>query len=249
MFPLLTSEPIYPPSKSTLQNDTKFLTNSRQGAELKENTRPRMVHHADTREQEPMSLTLKRKTIEINSKILPGTWLTRGGANPSPALGPPLPSATTLRWIKNSTLSWGYKWQPPSPSSWNITGTYEGSWGLLEYKNGNSRSPKLRKSSGDFVLELISTPTESKGVHNVKGMIMFYKVFDDEHKVGGVQIKVEGVYIWPFKQLRVAYRGKQDNLDVKIMLYPIHITRLDFSHPTIFKSLHGSRFGRGNTHL
>ncbi|KAK1388204.1 hypothetical protein POM88_016382 [Heracleum sosnowskyi] len=40
------------------------------------------------------------------------------------------------------------------------------------------------------------------------GMIMFYEVFDDEHKVGGVQIKVEGVYIWPFKQLRVAYRGK-----------------------------------------
>ncbi|KAK1370898.1 hypothetical protein POM88_036990 [Heracleum sosnowskyi] len=37
---------------------------------------------------------------------------------------------------------------------------------------------------------------------------MFYEVFDDEHKVGGVQIKVEGVYIWPFKQLRVAYRGK-----------------------------------------
>ncbi|KAK1375402.1 hypothetical protein POM88_031595 [Heracleum sosnowskyi] len=59
-----TSEPIYPPSKSTLQNDTKFLTNSRQGAEVKESTRPRMVHHADTREQEPMSLTLKRKTIE-----------------------------------------------------------------------------------------------------------------------------------------------------------------------------------------
>ncbi|KAK1358909.1 Transmembrane E3 ubiquitin-protein ligase 1 [Heracleum sosnowskyi] len=151
------------------------------------------------------------------------------------------PGATTLRSIKNSTLSWGYKWQPPSPSSWNITGTYEGSWGLLEYKNGNSRSPKLRKSSGDFVLELISTPTESKGVHNVKGMIMFYEVFDDEHKVGGVQIKVEGVYIWPFKQLRVAYRGKAGEFghEDHVISDPYHLIGLfssqDFQESTWVK--------------
>lgn len=36
-----------------------------------------------------------------------------------------------------------------------------------------------------------------------QGVIIFHDVFDNEHEVGGAQIKVEGVYIWPFRQLRM----------------------------------------------
>lgn len=42
-----------------------------------------------------------------------------------------------------------------------------------------------------------------------QGSVVFHDVFDNEHNVGGAQIKVEGVYIWPFRQLRlVANRYK-----------------------------------------
>ncbi|KAK1388878.1 hypothetical protein POM88_017056 [Heracleum sosnowskyi] len=60
------------------------------------------------------------------------------------------------------------EWQPASPLAWNITGTYEGSWGLLDYKNTNPRSPKIRESSGDSVIELIIAPTKVNGVHYVE---------------------------------------------------------------------------------
>lgn len=37
----------------------------------------------------------------------------------------------------------------------------------------------------------------------LQGVIIFHDVFDNEHNVGGAQIRVEGVYIWPFRQLRM----------------------------------------------
>ncbi|XP_063944310.1 uncharacterized protein At4g18490 isoform X6 [Daucus carota subsp. sativus] len=58
------SQTIHPPSKSTLQKNTKLVTNLRQGADLKENAEPRMAHHAEIREQATLSPTLKRKNIE-----------------------------------------------------------------------------------------------------------------------------------------------------------------------------------------
>lgn len=36
-----------------------------------------------------------------------------------------------------------------------------------------------------------------------QGVVIFHDVFDNEYNVGGSQIRVEGVYIWPFKQLRM----------------------------------------------
>ncbi|XP_063944305.1 uncharacterized protein At4g18490 isoform X2 [Daucus carota subsp. sativus] len=61
---LRKSQTIHPPSKSTLQKNTKLVTNLRQGADLKENAEPRMAHHAEIREQATLSPTLKRKNIE-----------------------------------------------------------------------------------------------------------------------------------------------------------------------------------------
>ncbi|XP_074331289.1 uncharacterized protein At4g18490-like isoform X1 [Apium graveolens] len=65
-----TGETIYPPSKLTRQKDTKLLTNSGQGAKLKENTRLTVANQTDTREQEPLNPTLKRKNIEETSANL-----------------------------------------------------------------------------------------------------------------------------------------------------------------------------------
>lgn len=37
----------------------------------------------------------------------------------------------------------------------------------------------------------------------LQGVIIFHDVFDNNHDIAGSQIKVEGVYIWPFRQLRM----------------------------------------------
>ncbi|XP_074361868.1 transmembrane E3 ubiquitin-protein ligase FLY2-like [Apium graveolens] len=116
------------------------------------------------------------------------------------------PLATAVQSIRNTTHSTDDQWQPTSPFDWNITGKYAGSWRLM---NPTESNPIIRKSSSDSVLELISTPTTSKGVYHVKGMVIFYKVFEDEHKVWGATIKIEGDYIWPLRLLRaVAYTEK-----------------------------------------
>ncbi|KAL8097180.1 hypothetical protein AgCh_030333 [Apium graveolens] len=66
------------------------------------------------------------------------------------------PLATAVQSIRNTTHSTDDQWQPTSPFDWNITGKYAGSWRLM---NPTESNPIIRKSSGDSVLELISTPT------------------------------------------------------------------------------------------
>jgi hypothetical protein len=53
------------------------------------------------------------------------------------------------------------------------------------------------------VVELVAVPTKITGVHYVQGVVVFHDVFDNEQNVGGAQINLEGVYIWPFRQLRL----------------------------------------------
>ncbi|OMO62768.1 Zinc finger, RING-type [Corchorus capsularis] len=123
-----------------------------------------------------------------------------------------------LRPIRERARSWGDEWlfvrkdeNELGPfHAWNITGTYRGAWKFLEPTNSSTKFSDFRKSAGDSVIELVSTPTKISGVHYVQGVIIFHDVFDNEHNVGGAQIRVEGVYIWPFRQLRmVANSGKE----------------------------------------
>ncbi|XP_059284582.1 transmembrane E3 ubiquitin-protein ligase FLY2 isoform X1 [Lycium ferocissimum] len=110
-------------------------------------------------------------------------------------------------------------------SAWNITGTFRGSWRFLDSKNSSSLFPDFKKSDGNSVLELISTPTKITGVHYVQGVIIFHDVFDNEH--GGAQIRVEGVYVWPFRQLRmVAHSSKEGEIgqeDDYLLSNPYHL--------------------------
>ncbi|KAE8075958.1 hypothetical protein FH972_014637 [Carpinus fangiana] len=140
-----------------------------------------------------------------------------------------------LRPLRERARSWGDEWlfvrkdeSELGPfSTWNITGTYRGTWKFLDSANGSSRFPDFRKSTGNSVIELVSTPTKITGVHYVQGVIIFHDVFDNEHNVGGAQIRVEGVYIWPFRQLRmVANSGKEGELsqeDDYLLSNPYHL--------------------------
>ncbi|XP_024461322.1 transmembrane E3 ubiquitin-protein ligase FLY1 isoform X2 [Populus trichocarpa] len=129
-----------------------------------------------------------------------------------------LQAVVGLRPLRERAQSWSDEWlfirkdeNDLGPfSMWNITGTYRGSWKFLDSANSSSMFPDFRKSNGDSVIELVSTPTKINGVHYVQGVIIFHDVFDNKHNAGGAQIRVEGVYIWPFRQLRmVANSGKE----------------------------------------
>ncbi|TVU39017.1 hypothetical protein EJB05_12418 [Eragrostis curvula] len=118
------------------------------------------------------------------------------------ALAPPL--AAALRPLRErvtsvgaaaSTGSWGDEHaffkrdeNDMSPYSWNITGTYKGSWSFAGASNSSSRFLEFVKSKGDSVLELLSTPTKISGVHYVQGSITFHDVIDNAHDRGVAQI-------------------------------------------------------------
>ncbi|KAJ4845602.1 Transmembrane E3 ubiquitin-protein ligase fly2 [Turnera subulata] len=167
----------------------------------------------------------KRCGLGLAFRVVFGLWF--GFSILRPVVG--------LRPLRERAQSWGDEWLyikkdendlgPFSP--WNITGTYRGTWKFLESANGSSRFPDFRKSDGDSVIELVSTPTKITGVHYVQGVIIFHDVFDNEHNVGGAQIRVEGVYIWPFRQLRmVANSGKEGEFNQDgdyILSNPYHL--------------------------
>ncbi|CAL9772218.1 unnamed protein product [Musa acuminata subsp. burmannicoides] len=88
-------------------------------------------------------------------------------------------------------------------SAWNITGTYKGRWNFVETTNGSSRLFDFRNSNGESVLELVSTSTKISGVHYVQGAVTFHDVFDSKHDHVFSKLRLEGVYIWPFRQLRM----------------------------------------------
>ncbi|KAJ7981488.1 transmembrane E3 ubiquitin-protein ligase 1-like [Quillaja saponaria] len=137
-------------------------------------------------------------------------------------------------------------------SQWNITGTYRGTWNFLETTNGSSRFPDIRKSSGNSIIELVSTPTKVTGVSYIQGAIIFHDVFDNEHNAGGAQIRVEGVYIWPFRQLRmVANRGKEGELTQEedyILSNPYHLLGV-FSSQVLQESLNDKMWRRNNSQV
>ncbi|CAM8995763.1 unnamed protein product [Rhodiola kirilowii] len=166
-----------------------------------------------------------RKGLGFLFRFLFGLWLGSGL----------LRTVSGLRPLRETTHSWGQEWlftgkdekESSSFSAWNITGTYRGNWKFLESTNKSSRFPDFRKSSGDSVIELVSTPTKITGVHYVQGVIIFHDVYDNEHEVGGAHIRVEGVYIWPFRQLRMVVdsgkEGEWGQEEDNILSNPYHL--------------------------
>ncbi|CAA6668683.1 unnamed protein product [Spirodela intermedia] len=81
----------------------------------------------------------------------------------------------------------------------NITGTYKGEWKLFDNANGSSRFFHFMKSHAKI-----------NGVHYVQGAVTFHDVVDNKQDLGAVQMRVEGVYIWPFRQLRLVASSGTD---------------------------------------
>jgi hypothetical protein len=86
----------------------------------------------------------------------------------------------------------------------NISGTYKGTWSLRS-GNFSSKFPRLlEKTSGNVVFELTSSKTDIRGVHYVQGEVVLRDVSD-------LQMKMEGVYVWPFRQLRMVLSSALDS--------------------------------------
>ncbi|XP_030482962.1 transmembrane E3 ubiquitin-protein ligase FLY2 isoform X2 [Cannabis sativa] len=161
-----------------------------------------------------------------------------------------LQPVASVRPLRERARSWGDEWlfvrkdeSDLGPfSAWNITGTYRGNWKFLDSANSSSKFPDFRKSSGNSVIELVSTPTKITGVHYVQGIIIFQDVFDNENSVNGVQIRVEGVYIWPFRQLRIVANSPKDgesNQEEDYMLSnPYHLVFQDSPRDKMWRKKH-----------
>ncbi|XP_024403076.1 transmembrane E3 ubiquitin-protein ligase FLY2 isoform X3 [Physcomitrium patens] len=90
----------------------------------------------------------------------------------------------------------------------NISGTYKGTWSL---RSGNyaSKFPVFQKTSGNIVFELTSSATDISGVHFVQGEVVLRDgVYISD---GDLQMKMEGVYVWPFRQLRMVLSSAVDS--------------------------------------
>ncbi|KAL0911381.1 hypothetical protein M5K25_019517 [Dendrobium thyrsiflorum] len=147
-------------------------------------------------------------------------------------------SAAALRPIRDrgpsASTSWGEERiflrrggnDPTAYSRWNITGTYRGKWSFAGTSNRSSRFLDFGKSNGLSVLELASTRTKINGVHYVQGAVIFHDVHDSENDLGATQMRVEGVYIWPFKQLRLVASSGSDGVllqEERFMSNPYHL--------------------------
>ncbi|KAI3904014.1 hypothetical protein MKW92_018252 [Papaver armeniacum] len=143
--------------------------------------------------------------------------------------------ALAVRPLKERTRSWGDEWffikkdenDVGTYSPWNITGTYKGTWNFRDSNNSSHWFPDFGKSNGVSVLELVSTPTKITGVHYVQGVIIFHDVVDNDRDTGAAQMRVEGVYIWPFRQLRMVVNSEKDGElgqeDDYILSNPYHL--------------------------
>jgi hypothetical protein len=74
--------------------------------------------------------------------------------------------------------------------------------------NGSSNFVDSNGFQGVSVLELLSKPSKLQGVHYVTGSITFQDLFDNERE--HARLRIEGVYVWPFRQLRMVANSGGD---------------------------------------
>ncbi|WVZ01602.1 hypothetical protein V8G54_027671, partial [Vigna mungo] len=167
----------------------------------------------------------KKRGLEFLFQIAVGWWVVLLLVNPVAGLRPL--RERTRSWDDEQLFTRKDESNLGPFSQWNITGTYKGTWKFLDTTNGSSRFQDIRKTNGNSVIELVSTPTKISGVHYVQGVVIFHDVFDNEYDVSGAQVRIEGVYIWPFRQLRmVANSGKEGELNQNedyILSNPYHL--------------------------
>ncbi|XP_078433627.1 transmembrane E3 ubiquitin-protein ligase FLY2-like isoform X2 [Wolffia australiana] len=95
-------------------------------------------------------------------------------------------------------------------SARNITGTYKGEWKLFDSDSGSSRYFRFGKTRGISIFELVSTPGKIRGVHYVQGSVSLHDIIEEKKELAPVRMRVEGVYIWPYRQLRLVVTSETD---------------------------------------
>ncbi|KAH0454772.1 hypothetical protein IEQ34_016696 [Dendrobium chrysotoxum] len=175
-------------------------------------------------------MTLFRRRFGAHSGVFAVLWLVLTCVREAAALRPIRdrgPSASTSWGEERIFLRRGGN-DPTAYSRWNITGTYRGKWSFAGTSNRSSRFLDFGKSNGLSVLELASTRTKINGVHYVQGAVIFHDVHGSENDLGATQMRVEGVYIWPFKQLRLVASSGSDGVllqEEHFMSNPYHLAR------------------------
>ncbi|CAK9257138.1 unnamed protein product [Sphagnum jensenii] len=91
----------------------------------------------------------------------------------------------------------------------NITGIYKGTWDLHNGNNLSGQIPTFEKMSGNVIFELMSLATEIHGIHYVKGVVVVRNgIYLSD---GDLKMKIEGIYVWPFRQLRMVLTSAMDS--------------------------------------
>lgn len=94
---------------------------------------------------------------------------------------------------------------------WNISGTFKGTWEIHGNYNNSVRLPKFTKTMGEAVIEVLSSPSKISSVHYVQGEVLLHDgMYVESSDVEIIRVKMEGVYVWPFGQLRLVVSGPND---------------------------------------
>ncbi|KAJ4801328.1 RING/U-box superfamily protein [Rhynchospora pubera] len=151
------------------------------------------------------------KTFPLPSTLLPLlVFLLLGLFRPSASLRPirDRPSVVTSATWSDENALFKRDEAELNPYYWNITGIYRGTWRFMGPANGSSKFVDSSGFQGVSVLELLSKPSKLQGVHYVTGSITFQDLFDNERE--HARLRIEGVYVWPFRQLRMVANSGGD---------------------------------------
>lgn len=114
-------------------------------------------------------------------------------------------------WLNQHMMADGNEGAVGPYPMWNISGTYKGKWEIRDHHNSSATLPKFQKTTGNIVIELISSSSKIYGVHYVHGEVLLHDgMYLDNNEFKMIQIKMEGVYVWPFRQLRMVVSSPTD---------------------------------------
>ncbi|KAJ7565512.1 hypothetical protein O6H91_02G063600 [Diphasiastrum complanatum] len=122
------------------------------------------------------------------------------------------PSIENTSWLDQNVFSDRSGLAIGPYSMLNISGTYKGTWIMHNpVSNSSTKLPDFHMTYGNILFELLSSPTEIHGVHYVQGLAVLGEgLSSNSADIERMQLKMEGVYVWPFRQLRMVLSNPLD---------------------------------------
>lgn len=114
-------------------------------------------------------------------------------------------------WLDQRLFPEGFEGALGPYPLWNISGTFKGTWETHGNHNYSLKLPNFKKTTGDAVIEILSLPSKISGVHYVQGEVLLHDgMYLESGDSEAIHFKLEGVYVWPFRQLRMVASGLND---------------------------------------